>query len=385
MIQAERHRRPPLRVLVWTAGAVVLVAVLALLWQMSDARATSSTTAARPVPATGTPAPELSEAWSAGGDPLPEQVVQDGRVIVGSRHGITAVDPATGREAWHYTRSNARMCGMTATDDVVVAVYAKGASLCDQAVALHADTGVRAWNRNVDFRPDVRLLSTAGSVLAVAPTGVVDLDPHGDNIRWRYGAPDGCRLADVRAGTAGMALLQRCPGAASLQLRLLDGITGSPRWTRDLPAADGAEVRVAGADAVVSVVSGDKLLVLATGDGAQLDSAVLTGDRDTGPPGETEVAGVVLVWTHGSVFALDHTTGTVTWSRPALGLPGERLGTAPAGTVLVPEDGAFVARDVTTGIETGRSRVRTPAPGGTTAAVGATVVYRLADRVIGYR
>jgi outer membrane protein assembly factor BamB len=381
-----QFRRPPLRILVWTAGALVLVVVLALLWRISDARATSSTTAARSGPITGTPDANLSEAWSAVGDPVPPQVVQDGRVIVGSRHGISALDPATGREVWHYTRSNARMCGLTATDGVIVAVYAKGASLCDQAVALRADTGVRAWNRNVDFRPDARLISTTGSVLAVAPTGVVDLDPNGDNIRWRYHAPAGCRLADVRAGSAGMALLQRCASASAPQLRLLDGITGRPVWTRDVPEPQGGAVRLAGADAVVSVVAGDELLVLAAGDGAPLDSSVLPGDPDAGIAAETEVAGVVLVWTHGTVLAVDHTSGRVTWSRPALGLPGVQLGSgASAGAVLVPEEGAFVARDAVTGAETGRSAVPDLASGGTTAGVGPTVVYRLPDRVLGYR
>jgi outer membrane protein assembly factor BamB len=182
-----------------------------------------------------------------------------------------------------------------------------------------------------------------------------------------------------------MALLQRCTGASNLQLRLLDGITGSPLWTRDVPAPQGTDVSVAGADAVVSVVSGDELLVLAPGNGAQLDSELLPGDRDAGTPAETEVNGVVLVWTHGTVLALDHATGRTTWSRLALGLPGVQLGTAAPSSVLVPEDGAFVSRDVATGAETGRSAVRGLPAGGSAAAVGPTVVYRVGHRVFGYR
>jgi outer membrane protein assembly factor BamB len=385
-VPGTRLRRPPLRIGIWTAGALVLVVVLGLLWRISDARATSSTTAPAPAPITGSPAASLTQAWARSGQPMPEQVVASGRVIVGSRHGLTALDPATGREVWHYTRSNARLCGLTATDGVAVAVYAKGASLCDQAVALEADTGIRAWNRNIDFRPDVRLTSTTGHVLAVAPTGVVDLDPTGDNIRWRYKAPKGCRLADARAGSAGMALLQRCSGSSTLQVRLLDALTGGPHWTRDVPDPDGAPAGVAGSDALVTVVVGDRMLVLAASDGAQLQAVDLpTGDAGT--PAEIAAGGAVLVWTHGTVLSLDRSSGAVRWQGPALGLPGVQLGTrsqSPGNQVTVPEDGGFVARDPGTGQESARSTVAGLPTGGLTEVIGRTVVYRLPTRVLGY-
>jgi outer membrane protein assembly factor BamB len=365
----------------------VLAVVLLLLWRISDARATSSTTAAAPGPATGSPAAALSRAWSASGSPMPEQVVASGRVIVGSRHGLRALDPATGREVWHYTRTNARLCGLTATDGVAVAVYAKGSSLCDQAVALEADTGIRAWNRNVDFRPDVRLTSTQGHVLAVAPTGVVDLDPTGDNIRWRYDTPKGCRLADARAGSVGMALLLRCSGSAPLQVRLLDAVTGEQHWARDVPAADGSDVQLAGADALVTLVAGDQLRVLAASDGAQLQAIDLPAGS-VGTAAETAAGGAVLVWTHGTVLSLDRTTGAVHWQGAALGLPGVQLGArsnSEGSEVTVPEDGAFVVRNPGTGEETARSTVRDLPSGGLTEVIGGTVVYRLPDRVLAFR
>src|SRR5688500_13395629 len=99
--------RPPLRVWVWTAATVALVVIAALLWRGSDAAATESTTAAPADVPSGTPAGAVSEAWSAGGGPLPEDVVEGGRVVVGSAHGVHALDVVTGDEAWHYTRSNA--------------------------------------------------------------------------------------------------------------------------------------------------------------------------------------------------------------------------------------------------------------------------------------
>lgn len=378
----RRLPRPPLRAWLWTAGAVVLVVVLALLWRTSDARATSSTTATAPAPVTGSPGGSLTQAWSATGSQVPEQLVQGGRVIVGSRHGMTALDPATGREVWHYTRSNARMCGLTATDGVAVAVFSEG-GLCSQAVALHADTGLRAWNRNVDFLPSVRLLSTAGHVLAVAPTGVVDLDPLGDNIRWRYHAPRGCRLVDARPGSTGTALLQTCPGSPT-RLLLLDGITGQQHWAHDVAAA-GTGTRLAGADSVVTAVIGDELRVLSASDGTQLQAIPLPASGAAAAPSELAAGGPVVVWARGTAFFLDRTTGAVRWQGPALGLPGVQLsGRAPAG-VVVPEDGAFVVRNPDTGAETARSTVSGVPSGGMVAVYGPTVVYRLPDRVLAYR
>jgi outer membrane protein assembly factor BamB len=380
-------RRPPLRAWIWTAGVLALLVVAVVLWRSSDARATSSTTAPRPGPASGSPARALSQAWSVPGDALPEQVVQQGRVIVGSGHGVTALDPATGREVWHYTRSNRRLCGLTATDGVAVAVYATG-DRCDQAVALDAGTGVRTWNRNLDLRPDVRLTSTTGHVLAVSPTGVVDLDPTGDNIRWGRHAPQGCTIADARAGSSGMVLLQRCPGAASFQVILLDGSTGTPHWTRDLPAPDGADVRLAGADELVTVVVGDELRVLAAGDGGQRQSVGLPSQDAAAAPTELSVPGTLLLWAHGTVLSLDPSTGAVRWMGSALGLPSVEGGGGqlPANAaVVVPEAGAFVVRDSGTGAERGRSTASGVPDGGVTAVVGSTVVYRLPGRVLGYR
>jgi outer membrane protein assembly factor BamB len=314
---------------------------------------------------------------------VPEQLVQGGRVIVGSPHGLRALDPATGREAWHYTRSNARLCGLTSTDGVAVAVFREGGSLCDQAVALRAETGVRAWNRNVDFLPSVRLLSTAGHVLAVARTGVVDLDPLGDNIRWRYDAPRSCRLLDARPGSTGTALLQSCPGKP-VQLLLLDGITGQQHWAHDV-AAIGTGTQLAGADWVVTAVIGDELRVLSGNDGTQLQALPLPSDGASAQPVELAAGGSVLVWARGTVFFLDHTSGAVRWQGPALGLPGPQLGGKVQPGVAVPEDGAFVVRDPDTGAELHRSTVSGVATGGMTSLVGPTVVYRLPDRVLAYR
>lgn len=378
------HLRPTLRTWIWTAGVVVLAGLVAFLWSISDARATSSTTASRPPAATGTPAAGLTSAWSAPGDPVPEQPVQGGRVIVGSRHGITALDPLSGKQVWHYTRSNARMCDVTAVDGLAVAVFAKPGTLCDEAVALHADTGVRAWTRNVDFRPDARLVSAPGHVVAFAPTGVVDLDPAGDNIRWRWNAPKGCRIAEVTPGTSGTAVLQRCPGTSAARVVLLDALGGTVHWTADVPASAGVPVQLAGADGPISVVAGDRLQLLDASSGALRQSVPLPGTTNPAAQAlETAARGYVLVHAHGMLIAVDQATAASRWQTPALGLPAA---TQEAPGLVVPEAGGFVVRDPATGAERARWHVSPDlAAGGSATVVGRAVVYRLPGRVLGYR
>src|SRR3954451_1204311 len=159
------------------------------------------------------------------------------------------------------------MCGMTTADGRVVAVF-RTTSRCDEAVALEAGTGVRRWTRNIGLRADATLDSTDRIVLATSPTGVVTLDPTGDNIRWRYAPPEGCRLIGSDVGSAGVAVLQRCRGTAVVQLRLLGGFEGEAHWTRDLTVPEGAGVRLLGADRPVGVLVGDDVQLLSPDDGS---------------------------------------------------------------------------------------------------------------------
>ncbi|MGY1604248.1 outer membrane protein assembly factor BamB family protein [Geodermatophilus sp. SYSU D00815] len=380
-------RRPPLRVWVWTAATLALVVVATLLWRGSDAAATDRSTAPQAAVPSGTPAAEPAQAWSVPAGPVPEEAVESHRVVVGDRHGVTALDPATGEPVWHYTRSNARLCDVTATDGVVVAVF-RTEVRCDEAVALRADTGVYAWTRNVSFDSDVTLSSRSGLVLATSRGSVVVIDPIGDNIRWRY-TPDDCLIDGAVPGSSGVAVLLRCEGVAGLRVRLIDSGQGSAVWTRDLPAGDGPEPALAGADWGVTVVVGDELQLLAAADGAVVTTAPLpaAGD-DEPPPRATDVGAVVLVWARGTLTALESNAGTVLWQQPAVGLPTAepllKVG-VPASALYVPEEGGFVQRDPATGAELGRAAVDGLPAGGVSTVVGDVVVYRLADEVRGYR
>src|SRR3954454_21900324 len=178
---------------VWAAVTLVVAAVAVFLWRTSDAAATSSTTAAAATVPDGAPAAVVSQAWSSPTDSAARRVVASGRGLVTDQHGLAMLDATTGEESWHYRRSNATLCDATAVNGVVIAVF-RTTSRCNEAVALTAATGVRAWYRNVRFRTDVALSSTDEILLASSPTGVVTIDPIGNNTRWRHAASTGCRI-----------------------------------------------------------------------------------------------------------------------------------------------------------------------------------------------
>jgi len=372
--------RPPLRVWIWTAVTLVVAAVAVLLWRTSDVAATSSTTAPAPTVSDAAPAGEVTEAWTAPTTEEAGRVVEGGRVLVTDRHGLAMLDPATGTEAWHYRRSNAELCDATAVDGVVVAVF-RTTGRCDEAVALTAATGVRSWYRNVRFRTDVDLSSTDQIVLAGSPTGVVTIDPAGDNIRWRYPPADGCRFVGWDVGSSGVVVLQRCEGSDAVQVQLLDGFGGTVIWTVDLDTA-GRTARLAGADGLVDVVVGDTVQMIDPDDGTLRDPLSLpaTGvDVRSEPLQQAGAAGAALLWARGTVWALDEQTGLPRWSAPAAGLPS--VGEDDA--VVVPEEAAFVRRSLSDGTELGRSTTTATVPaGGRTELVGPVIVYATADQVL---
>ena len=381
-VRVTRRRRPPLRIWLWTAATLVVVAVAALLWRTSDAAATSSTTATAPPDLAGTPAAEVSRAWSTATGPTPRRVVESGRVLVTDERGLALLDPRTGEEAWHYRRSNATLCDATAVNGLVIAVF-RTTNRCNEAVALTAATGERAWYRSVRFRTDVDLASTDRVLLARSPTGIVTLDPTGNNTRWRYAPPSGCRLVGSDVGSTGVVVLQRCSGSESLQVQLFDGFGGQVVWTRQLDTG-GQTARLAGVDRLVTVVVGDVVQVLSPTDGALLTELALPEPVDgqdvrSEPLHQAGTADVALLWARGTVYALDQTTGLPRWEVPALGLPSV---SGSSATVTVPEDGAFVQRALADGTETGRSGTDDDLPpGGRTSLLGPVVVYATADRV----
>jgi outer membrane protein assembly factor BamB len=381
--QILTQRRPPLRVWVWAAVALMVAAVAVLLWRTSDVAATSRTTAEPAAVPDEAPAAELTQAWTAPTGPAPRQAVESGRVLVTDERGVAMLDAATGEEAWHYRRANATLCDATAVDGIVVVAF-RTTGRCNELTGLDASTGAREWYRNVRFRTDVDLAATDQILLASSPTGIVTIDPVGDNTRWRYAPPEGCRIVGSDVGSSGVVVLQRCGGLAAVQVRLLDGFAGDVLWTRDLEVGSDT-ARLAGVDGLVDVVVGDRVHVLSPADGALLTEVELPAlpegqDAGTEPLQQVGVADVALLWARGQVLALDRTTGLPRWQVPALGLPA-----TGAETVTVPEAGAFVQRSLADGTELQRWSTADEVPaGGRTSLVGPAVVYATDTAVVAH-
>ncbi len=372
----SRVRRPPVRIWVWTAATLVVVVVAVLAWRGSDAAATSSTTAEPAGAVDGTLPARLSASWTAAQGPAAGAVVESGRVLHALRDGVAMLDPAGGAEAWHYTRSNARLCGATAVDGLVVALFSTGGR-CNELTALRADTGERLWYRSVGFRSDAALAGTDRIVLASSPTGLTTVDPAGNNIRWHHPVPEGCRFTAAAVGSTGVVALQQCADG-DLQVVLLDGFDGTLRWTRDLGTS---RAQLVGADGVVDVVVDDALQVLSPADGGTLQALALpSAAADDGEPQQAGAQDAALVWLRGTLYVLDAASGAVRWTVPALGLPSTGTAKGDPTSVTVPEDGAFVTRDLATGAETARAPTADAIPaGGRACLVGSSVVVASAD------
>ena len=173
-----------------------------------------------------------------------------------------------------------------------------------------------------------------------------------------------------------------------MRLRLFDGFEGNAHWTRDLPAAEGAEVRLLGADGLLGVAGRRGVAALSPADGGALRAAACPAAPAT-RSSRSPAGGVALVRIGGTLTALD--TGdraARSGRRPALGLPSApEPGADPADALLVP-DGRRLRPPGPGHRRTssaGRRGVRPARGRQRPSSVGDVVVHRLADRVLGYR
>ena len=360
------------RTAVVAAAAVVVLGVLAAVAvpvvRSSDAFNTDIQVAAdnplppEPAPLPATVRPLWTVPSTAGGGP-----VEGPTAVATGTDRVAGLDPATGRERWSYRRGNARLCGSTVRDGVVIALFGKSHG-CRDLIGLDAATGGR-WYRTVEFTTGAVL--TSGPSVAVATGGgkMIAVDTGSGLNRWMYTA-DGCRLDPAVAGRVAVATVARCPGEDRLVVH--DPFVDRAPWVEAPPA--GSDPRVAAADEEVAVLSRSGGLPMLTsyvpreaGDNKQ--AAIRTGSvRDArlaygteAPVGVTD-GQVVLLWTGRHVVAVDGRARTVLWTASATGPP-----TLADGQVLVVDAGGFTARTVLRG--TPASRV--PVTGGAVPAAAA--------------
>jgi hypothetical protein len=136
------ERRTRVDLAVTAVIAVIVLAVAVGTWYLSEARNTDHTTAVgthgTPPTEAGAPPASLTERWHAHSTTT-SPVVLDGMVVATDDHTVTALDSATGDEAWHYTRDR-QLCGATAGWSRVLAVY-RGREGCGEVTSFSIGTG----------------------------------------------------------------------------------------------------------------------------------------------------------------------------------------------------------------------------------------------------
>jgi glucose dehydrogenase len=369
------------------AAAVVAVAVPVV--RHSDALTTTIRTAAdSPAVPPTTPLPAgVRQLWTAptGTATAP---VEGPTVIATGPDRVAGLDPATGKERWSYERGNARLCGTTRQDGVVVALFAKSHG-CRDLIALDAATGARRWYRTLELRTDATLTSGSGVAVATAGNQQIAFDTGGGLNRWTYTAA-GCTLDPAVVGVVAVATVARCGNGERRLIVHLPFADKAP-WVGTL--ASGSDPRVLTANQAVTVQTGSVITTYSTKqDADQKVTATPTGEiRDarltlTATPVAVAVADgdpnrdFMVVWTGSNAVGVDNRTRTVVWTAPATGPPTLAdnqavLATASGFTVLP----ALTGRPVTT--VPVRSTV--PAQAGL-SRIGRLVVVAGAGRLIAY-
>lgn len=230
MVKPERRTRAD--VVAAVAIAVVVAVVAALIWWTSDARATLSRPADKPVPnlvpAKDVPA-SLNQLWTTRSPKTTMPLVVGGAVVTGDGREVTGRDPATGNPLWSYAR-DVELCGVTWVYTYAVAVYPDVRG-CGQVSTIDAQTGQRGVSRTAYADPEVALSSDGTTVLSAGDSrlemwrsDMVRMLSYGSlDARIKPGVPASpvCRLASAAASSAAVSVLEACPNQADLRLTLL--------------------------------------------------------------------------------------------------------------------------------------------------------------------
>jgi len=374
-----RHLVGGLAAVAALAGATA-VAVPAV--RHSDAATTVSVVAAAAPPALPAgPLPAAVRArWSAPSRVASSRAtsVETGTVVVADGSGVAGRDPVTGAQRWAYHRGNARLCGWTARDGVVVAAFGKSDG-CTDLTALDAGTGARRWYRNADLGPEADLTGAAGVVVARSGDQLLAVDTATGLNRWTARKP-GCRYGPVVVGSLGAAAVLHCGDRVELVSH--DPYADRQRFSVRAPGAD--PVVLAVSDQEVAVLAGARdrrTLTVYGGSGRRLGA--VTDRRVAGPvpsdwPAGVAAGGLLLFWTGRSVLAIDPVVDTVRWVAPAGGPP-----TLDGDRILFAVPGAFVECAPRTGRQLAKVAADTagPGPGAALGRIGRLVVATAGERV----
>jgi hypothetical protein len=400
MVKPERRTRAD--VLAAVAIVVVLAVVAALIWWTSDARATDSRPAAKPLPNL-TPAkvvPQtLRQLWTAPSPKTTMPLVVAGAVVTGNGHDVEGRDPATGDTLWSYAR-DLDLCGVTWVYHYAVAVYPDVRG-CGQVSTIDAKTGRRGPSRTAYADPEVRLSSDGTTVLSAGDSRLEMW--RSDMVRMlSYGAIDArikpgtpaspiCRLVSAAASSTAVSVLESCPNQADLRLTLL-----RPADEEDTPELkyipqpgitdeSGARVfAVSETTTAVYVPTPEPMVNIVDETGATVASTLLT--KSPSPDATMSRAGDLITWWTGEDVMVFSANGlrykyTVT---PAGGDAPLGPGTVMAGKLLVPVTDGYDVFDPATGKGERHIPLQRPASSGPVvpAVAGSTLLEQRGDTLV---
>jgi hypothetical protein len=368
------------------AGLVVVAGVIAVavpVVRHSDALTTTIRTApdSPRTPETGPLPGSVRQLWTAPTGAT-TAAVEGPSVIATGPNRVAGLDPSTGRERWSYERGNARLCGATLQDGVVIALFAKSHG-CRDLIGLDAATGERRWYRTLELTTSATLTSGPGVAVATAGDQMIAVATDGGLNRWTYSAA-GCTLDPAVPGRVAVVTVARCSGGVNRLIVHLPYVDKAP-WVGQLPT--GSDPHVLTADERVTVLSGAALMLYTTNPGTEekITAAPAGEVRDarlagTGTPAAVTDGDFMVVWTGTTAVGVDARNRTVLWSAPATGPP-----TLDAGQVLLAGPDGFTVRPASTGTPVTRVAAGSAVPArAALARIGRLVVAAGDGRLVAY-
>ncbi len=399
MVKPERRTKGDL---IATAAIAAVIALGAtLIWWNSDARATISRPAQKPVPqlrsAREVPT-TLHQLWTAPSGRSTQPVVVGGVVVSGDGHQMDGRDPSTGTSLWSFSRDK-DLCGVTSVYQYAVAVYPDERG-CGQVSTVDANSGHRGPARTSLADPEVRLSTDGSTVLSYGDSRLEQW--RSDVVRMiSYGYLDApvkpgvpasplCRLVSAAASSSSVAVMEACPGQTDMRLTLLkpakeEDQPDVKRVTQSgvSPDSDAQVIAVADTKVAVYVPTPTPAVNVIDETGSTIASTALP--RPATPVTAMTRAGNYITWYTGdSVVVLDNALNYKYTVSPQGNQAPIGPATVMAGRLLVPVTSGYDTFDAETGaprthIAVSRTPVNTPV---IPAVAGSTVVEQRGNQLV---
>ena len=270
--------------------------------------------------AASAPAPPFRVAWKDVGDwSLIEfpPVVEDGRVFVGTNHGLLlALDAATGRRLWQRSLGRCIASSPAIVGAVLVVGVMARPPLCDRDVessvaGFDVASGRTLWRRTERGPVETSPLVVGHDVVVGSWSGRVEsIDARTGSLRWSVATRGPVKAGAALAGTSVVV------GSYDGTISALDANDGRVRWRTDVGAPFYATPSVVDGRVIAATTDG-VVRAFAAGTGAPLWSRRI-GRFVYSPAALADGRAFVGSYDH-HLYALDVRTGDVLWRSTAPG------------------------------------------------------------------